>query len=88
MSSSTETAGRCPFGHGAEAPTGHHGYEPFQMKDPFPAYAELRAEQQQLISQIGEARSPAVIEKRAKSTLGLVAMPPSAVTSIGKMPRR
>ena len=23
----------------------HHGYEPFQMKDPFPAYAELRAEQ-------------------------------------------
>ena len=45
MSSSTETAGRCPFGHGAEAPAGHHGYEPFQMKDPFPAYAELRAEQ-------------------------------------------
>ena len=36
---------RCPFGHGAEAPAGHHGYEPFQMKDPFPAYAELRAEQ-------------------------------------------
>ena len=44
MSSSTETAA-CPFGHGAEAPAGHHGYEPFQMKDPFPAYAELRAEQ-------------------------------------------
>ena len=31
--------------------------------------AEVRAEQQQLILQIGEARSPAVIEKRAKSTL-------------------
>jgi cytochrome P450 len=45
MSPSTETAARCPFGHGAEAPAGHHGYEPFQMKDPFPAYAELRAEQ-------------------------------------------
>jgi cytochrome P450 len=45
MSSSTETAGRCPFGHGAEAPAGHHGYEPFHMKDPFPAYAELRREQ-------------------------------------------
>ncbi len=44
MSSSTETAA-CPFGHGAEAPAGHHGYEPFQMKDPFPAYAELRNEQ-------------------------------------------
>jgi cytochrome P450 len=45
MSSSTETAGRCPFGYGAEAPAGHHGYEPFQMKEPFTAYAELRAEQ-------------------------------------------
>jgi cytochrome P450 len=45
MSSSTETAGRCPFGYGAEAPAGHHGYEPFQMKDPFTAYAELRTEQ-------------------------------------------
>jgi cytochrome P450 len=44
MSSSTETAA-CPFGHGAEAPAGHHGYEPFQMKDPFPAYTELRNEQ-------------------------------------------
>ncbi len=44
MSSSTETAA-CPFGHGAQAPAGHHGYEPFQMKDPFPAYAELRNEQ-------------------------------------------
>ena len=42
--------------------------------------AEVRAEQQQLILQIGEARSPAVIEKRAKSTLGLVPLPPSAVT--------
>ncbi|WP_166875535.1 cytochrome P450 [Salinibacterium sp. ZJ450] len=45
MSSSTETMGRCPVAHGAEAPAGHHGYEPFQLKDPFPAYAELRAEQ-------------------------------------------
>lgn len=45
MSPSTETAARCPFGYGAEAPAGHHGYEPFQQKDPFPAYAQLRAEQ-------------------------------------------
>ncbi|MET1042997.1 MAG: cytochrome P450, partial [Microbacteriaceae bacterium] len=45
MSTSMETVGRCPVAHGAEAPSGHHGYEPFQMKDPFPAYAELRAEQ-------------------------------------------
>ncbi|RAN79543.1 cytochrome [Bacillus sp. SRB_336] len=50
MSSSPENTPGCPFGHGAQAPAaqapaGHHGYEPFQMKDPFPAYAELRAEQ-------------------------------------------
>ncbi|NVM98630.1 cytochrome P450 [Arthrobacter sp. SDTb3-6] len=45
MSSPAENAPGCPFGHGAEAPAGHHGYEPFQMKDPFPAYAEMRAEQ-------------------------------------------
>jgi cell division protein FtsB len=42
--------------------------------------AELRAEQQQLIFQIGEARSPAVIEKRAKSTLHLVTLPPTAIS--------
>lgn len=45
MSSSTDTQSGCPVAHGAEAPTGHHGYEPFQMNDPFPAYAEMRAEQ-------------------------------------------
>ena len=45
LSTSTESTGRCPVAHGAEAPDGHHGYEPFKMKDPFPAYAELRAEQ-------------------------------------------
>lgn len=45
MSTSTETAGRCPVAHGASAPGDHHGYEPFQMKDPFPAYAQMRAEQ-------------------------------------------
>ncbi|AGF71544.1 cytochrome P450 [Corynebacterium halotolerans] len=33
--------GGCPFGHGGE----HHGYEPFQMKNPFPSYAELRREE-------------------------------------------
>lgn len=33
----------CPFGHGAD--NQHHGYEPFQMKNPFPAYAELRSEE-------------------------------------------
>ena len=52
----------------------------YQIADLRQELAELRAEQQQLIFQIGEARSPAVIEKRAKSSLGLVALPPSAVT--------
>ena len=31
----------CPVAHGGDE---HHGYEPFAMKDPFPAYARLRAE--------------------------------------------
>ena len=45
MPSPTDTAAGCPFGHGAEAPADHHGYQPFQMKDPFPSYQELRREQ-------------------------------------------
>lgn len=59
-SSTASVPGTCPFGHGDAAETAgaapgtgsagsagsaHHGYEPFQMKDPFPAYAELRAEE-------------------------------------------
>jgi hypothetical protein len=42
--------------------------------------AELRAEQQQLILQIGVARSPAVITRRATSYLHLVELPPQSVT--------
>ncbi len=41
-------AGQCPVDHrsmSSVAPAGHHGYEPFNMNNPFPAYAELRAEQ-------------------------------------------
>jgi cell division protein FtsB len=41
---------------------------------------ELRAAQQQLIFQIGEARSPAVITRRAKGQLDLVPLQPQAVT--------
>jgi hypothetical protein len=41
--------------------------------------AELRAEQQQLTYQIGEARSPSTIEARALTELDLVALDPSAV---------
>jgi hypothetical protein len=50
--------------------------------------AEERAEQQQLIFQIGEARSPAVIEKRATSTLRLVPLPPNAVTFAQPSPKK
>lgn len=35
-------AGVCPVDHGALAP--NHGYSPFEMKDPFPAYEAMRAE--------------------------------------------
>jgi len=42
--------------------------------------AELRAEQQQLILQIGEARSPAVITRRARYDLNLVELPAQSVT--------
>ena len=33
-------ASGCPVDHG----TGHHGYSPFEMDDPFGAYAKLRSE--------------------------------------------
>ena len=41
---------------------------------------ELRAEQQQLTLQTSEARSPAVITRRAMSYLHLVELPPQYVT--------
>jgi hypothetical protein len=40
----------------------------------------LRSDQQQLIFQIGEARSPAVITKRATGMLGLAPLPAGAVS--------
>jgi hypothetical protein len=52
----------------------------YQIADLRAELAQLRAEQQQLIFQIGEARSPAVIERHAKSLLHLVTLPPDAVT--------
>ncbi|WP_449282751.1 cytochrome P450 [Leucobacter sp.] len=39
MTAPESTAGGCPVAHG------HHGYEPFAQKNPFPAYAELRREE-------------------------------------------
>jgi cell division protein FtsB len=61
------------------------GYEIAELRAEL---AELRAEQQQLIFQIGEARSPAVIEKHAKSALHLVTLPPSAVTFAQPSPKK
>jgi len=52
----------------------------YEIADLRAQVAELRAEQQQLIFQIGEARSPAVIERRAKTMLNLVALPRQSVT--------
>lgn len=43
----SEVATACPA-HGTESGPGgrsHHGYQPFEMADPFPAYAELRAQE-------------------------------------------
>ncbi len=42
--------------------------------------AELRADQQQLIYRIAEARSPAVIERTARGRLRLLPLPADAVT--------
>jgi hypothetical protein len=41
--------------------------------------AERRAEQQSLIWQIGQARSPATVEQRARKDLHLVPLPPDDV---------
>jgi cell division protein FtsB len=42
--------------------------------------AQLRAEQQQIVFQIGESRSPAVITRRAREALHLVPLPAQSVT--------
>lgn len=44
MTATAAALGGCPVAHGAPA-NGHHGFEPFAQKDPFPAYAELRREE-------------------------------------------
>ena len=45
MTSTPAVSGGCPMGFGAQAPADHHGYEPFAMENPFPAYARMRSEQ-------------------------------------------
>ncbi|CAG7611897.1 cytochrome P450 [Leucobacter soli] len=41
IATQANAAGGCPVAHGGA----HHGYEPFDQKNPFPAYAELRREE-------------------------------------------
>lgn len=53
------------------------GYEIANLRS---RVAELRAGQQQLIYRIGEARSPAVIERTARGKLRLVPLPADSVT--------
>lgn len=43
--SRTSSVTGCPVAHAAVAPADHHGYEPFNQDDPFPAYTRLRDEQ-------------------------------------------
>jgi cell division protein FtsB len=48
--------------------------------------AELRSDQLQLVFEIGEARSPAVVEERAKRRLHLKTLPSQAVTFAPAVP--
>jgi hypothetical protein len=48
--------------------------------------AEARARQAQLIYRIGEARSPAVIERAARGRLRLVQLPATSVGFAGPQP--
>ena len=42
MTTHSPAASGCPVAHGNGS---HHGYQPFEMKDPFPAYQEMRREE-------------------------------------------
>ncbi len=51
----------------------------YQIDNLHAQVSELRAEQQRLTFQIGEARSPSTIEARAQAELKLVALDPTVV---------
>lgn len=42
MTTHSPAASGCPVAHGGDS---HHGYQPFEMKDPFPAYQQLRRDE-------------------------------------------
>ena len=60
--------------------SGHVAATGYQIDELQLRVAELRADQQQLIYRIAEARSPAVIERVARGRLQLQPLPVDAVT--------
>jgi hypothetical protein len=69
------TSTGCPGDHTAllagTARTDHHGYEPFDMTDPFPAYARLRREEPVMFDErTGYGWSPVTRMSRRSSTTG------------------
>jgi hypothetical protein len=60
--------------------SGHVAATGYQIDDLQARVAELRADQQQLVYRIAEARSPAVIERVARGKLQLLPLPVDAVT--------
>lgn len=60
--------------------SGHVAATGYEIDDLQARVAELRADQQQLVYRIAEARSPAVIERVARGKLQLLPLPVDAVT--------
>lgn len=60
--------------------SGHVAATGYEIDDLQARVAELRADQQQLVYRIAEARSPAVIERIARAKLQLMPLPVDSVT--------
>ena len=60
--------------------SGHVAATGYEIDDLQARVAELRADQQQLVYRIAEARSPAVIERIARAKLQLLPLPVDSVT--------
>jgi len=60
--------------------SGHVAATGYEIDDLRARVAELRADQQQLVYRIAEARSPAVIERIARAKLQLLPLPVDSVT--------
>lgn len=60
--------------------SGHVAATGYEIEELQARVAELRADQQQLVYRIAEARSPAVIERIARAKLELLPLPVDSVT--------